>query len=423
VAVTEVVMPSMGADMTEGSIARWLKGEGDEVKRGDVLAEVETDKAVVEMEAYASGLLRKVIVPEGVTVPVGQVIAFIGNADDPLPEVAAPTAGSGQGISAPSSAPAQQAAPAQPAAAPEPQPAPAPQRPPGERIKASPLARKLAAEKGVDLQSVAGTGPGGRIVKADIEAAASAPSTAGPTVATGAAQAPQPAPLAGEDIPLTNMRRAIARTVVKSKTEAPDFWVTVSIDMTGAMALRSQLNNALADEGVKISVNDMILKAVALSIEKYPKWNTSFDGDKLTGHENINIGVAIALEQGLMVPAILRCQGKSLKQLAQEAHDLGRRARSGGLSQAELTGGTFSISNLGMFGIDEFSAIMMPPQPGILAVGAVIKTPVVRDDEIVAAQIMKATLTVDHRVADGAEAAVFVNEIRRLLEHPLALLL
>lgn len=414
----------MGADMTEGSIARWLKGEGDEVKRGDILAEVETDKAVVEMEAYASGLLRKVIVPEGVTVPVGQVIAFIGNADDPLPEVAEPAAGSGQGGAAPSSAPPQQAAAAQPAAAPEAAPAPAPQRQPGERVKASPLARKLAAEKGVDLQSVAGTGPGGRIVKADIEAAASAPSTtAAPAVAARAPQAPQPAPLAGEDIPLTNMRRAIARTVVKSKTEAPDFWVTVSIDMTEAMALRSQLNDALADEGVKISVNDMVVKAVALSIEKYPKWNTSFDGDKLTGHENINLGVAIALEQGLMVPAILRCQGKSLKQLAEEAHDLGRRARSGGLSQAELTGGTFSISNLGMFGIDEFSAIMMPPQPGILAVGTVIKTPVVRDDEVVIAQIMKATLTVDHRVADGAEAAVFVNEIRRLLEHPLALLL
>ena len=415
-AVTEVVMPSMGADMSEGSIARWLKQEGDDVSRGEILAEVETDKAVVEMEAYGSGVLRKIVVGEGVTVPVGRLIALIADADEELPDVETEAA------AAPATAVAASAAVEAPAAAPaapvQAEAAPAP----SGRIKASPVARRLSEEHGIDLATVAGTGPGGRIVKADVEAAVAAAPAAAPA-APVAAPAPQPPPLAGEDIPLTPMRQAIARTVVRSKTDQPDFYVTVAVDMSEAMALRKRLNDALEDEGLRISVNDLVIKAIVMAIEKHPKWNTSFDGDKLKGHPDINVGIAIALEQGLMVPAILRCQSKSLKQLAADAHALGERTRAGRLSQQEMTGGTFAISNLGMFGVEEFSAIMMPPQPGILAVGAVTPTPVVREGGIVVRDIMKATLTVDHRVNDGAEAAVFIGEIRKALENPVSLLI
>jgi pyruvate dehydrogenase E2 component (dihydrolipoamide acetyltransferase) len=219
------------------------------------------------------------------------------------------------------------------------------------------------------------------------------------------------------------MRKAIARTVVRSKLDQPDFWVSVSVEMTAALEARQQMNHSLGDSGVRVSVNDLIIKAVALSIEKHPKWNMSYTDEKLVAHANINIGVAIALEQGLMVPAILGCQGKSLKDIAIASKDLGARAKSGGLTQEEMTGGTFSISNLGMYGIDEFSAIIFPPQPGILAVGASTPTPVVKDGELAVGNIMKMTLSVDHRVNDGAEGAAFINEIKGYLENPLSMVL
>ena len=410
-------MPSMGADMTEGAIARWIKSEGDEISRGDILAEVETDKAVVEMEAYGNGILRKVIIGEGVTVPVGQIIAIIADADEDLPDVDAPAA---ETPAEPESAPGPVAADT----APEPVVAPAA---PAGRIKASPVAKKIAAENGIDLASVTGTGPGGRIVKADVEAAVAGGGTPAPAAETSAAAPVQPsAPtvaLLTEDIPLTSMRKAIARTVVRSKADQPDFWVTVNVEMTAALEARKQINHSMADIGVRVSVNDMILKAVALSIEKHPKWNMSYTDEKLVAHPNINVGVAIALDEGLMVPAILGCQGKSLRDIAIASKDLGARARSGGLTQEEMTGGTFSVSNLGMFGIDEFSAIIFPPQPGILAVGASTPTPVVKDGELAIGNIMKMTLTVDHRVNDGAEGAVFINEIKGFLENPLSMVL
>ena len=421
-AVTEVVMPSMGADMTEGAIARWIKTEGDEISRGDILAEVETDKAVVEMEAYGNGILRQVIIGEGVTVPVGQVIAIIADADEEIPSVDAPVA---EAAPEPAAAPVPVAA----QAAPEPVAAAAA---PGGRIKASPVAKKMAAENGIDLASVSGTGPGGRVVKSDVEAAIAGGGSPAPAAATPAAASAPAAPVAAaapapalltEDIPLTSMRKAIARTVVRSKLDQPDFWVSVSVEMSAALAARKQMNDALADSGVRVSVNDMILKAVALSIEKHPKWNMSYTDEKLVAHPNINVGVAIALDQGLMVPAILGCQAKSLKDIAIASKDLGARAKSGGLTQEEMTGGTFSVSNLGMFGIDEFSAIIFPPQPGILAVGASAPTPIVKDGELAVGNIMKMTLSVDHRVNDGAEGAVFINEIKGYLENPLSMVL
>ncbi|MCH2514731.1 MAG: 2-oxo acid dehydrogenase subunit E2 [Dehalococcoidia bacterium] len=416
--ISEVTMPSMGADMTEGTIVKWLKAEGDQVGRGDKLAEVETDKTVVEMEAYAEGLLRKIVVSEGSLVQVGAVIAFIGDADDDIPEVAA-------------AAPAAEAAPEAPAATPAPAPTPAPepvqQAAPapvavpasqGGRIKASPIARKIAEEKGVDIAAITGTGPGGRITKSDVENFTPSPGFA---VSGGRS----PVVLDGSDTPLSSMRQAIARVTVRSKTEAPHYYVTHEIDMSAAMTFRRQLNEALAEEGDRVSVNDLILMALTKALIKYPKWNSFFDGDKLIGHPSINLGVAIALDEGLIVPAVIDIQNMSLVEISRAVRDLGKRARGdgGNLTQAELTQGTFGTSNLGMFGTDTFSAIIVPPNAGIVAVGTVKEKPVVHDGKVVVASMMNATISADHRVGDGAEAAVFLGEFQKNLENPARLML
>ena len=415
--ISEVTMPSMGADMTEGTIVKWLKAEGDQVGRGDKLAEVETDKTVVEMEAYAEGLLRKIVVSEGSLVQVGAVIAFIGDADDDIPEVAtaAPAA------EAASEAPAATPAPAAPAPEPVQQAAPAPVAVPasqGGRIKASPIARKIAEEKGVDIAAITGTGPGGRITKSDVENFTPSPGFA---VSGGRS----PLVLDGSDTPLSSMRQAIARVTVRSKTEAPHYYVTHEIDMSAAMTFRRQLNEALAEEGDRVSVNDLILMALTKALIKYPKWNSFFDGDKLIGHPSINLGVAIALDEGLIVPAVIDIQNMSLVGISRAVRDLGKRARGdgGNLTQAELTQGTFGTSNLGKFGTDTFSAIIVPPNAGIIAVGTVKEKPVVRDGKVVVASMMNATISADHRVGDGAEAAVFLGEFQKNLENPARLML
>ena len=416
--ISEVTMPSMGADMTEGTIVKWLKAEGDQIGRGDKLAEVETDKTVVEMEAYAEGLLRKIVVSEGSLVQVGAVIAFIGDADDDIPEVAA-------------AAPAAEAAPEAPAGTPAPAPTPTPEpvqqaalapvavpASQGGRIKASPIARKIAEEKGVDIAAITGTGPGGRITKSDVENFTPSPGFA---VSGGRS----PVVLDGSDTPLSSMRQAIARVTVRSKTEAPHYYVTHEIDMSAAMTFRRQLNEALAEEGDRVSVNDLILMALTKALIKYPKWNSFFDDDKLIGHPSINLGVAIALDEGLIVPAVIDIQNMSLVEISRAVRDLGKRARGdgGNLTQAELTQGTFGISNLGMFGTDTFSAIIVPPNAGIIAVGTVKEKPVVRDGKVVVASMMNATISADHRVGDGAEAAVFLGEFQKNLENPARLML
>ena len=419
--ISEVTMPSMGADMTEGTIAKWLVAEGEKVGRGDKLAEIETDKTVVEMEAYAEGLLRKIIVEEGSLVQVGTVIAYIGDADDEVPEAAAPA------TEAPK---AEEAAPAPAAAAPAPTPAPVQQAAPapapvaaapavaGGRVKASPIARKIAEEKGIDIAAVTGTGPGGRITKSDVENFTPSPGFA-------ASGGRSPVVIDGSDTPLTSMRQAIARVVVRSKTEAPHYYVTHEIDMGAAMTFRKQLNEALAEAGDRVSVNDLILKAVTNALIKYPKWNSFFDGDKLIGHSSINLGVAIALEEGLIVPAVVGIQDMSLIEISRAVRDLGKRARGdgGSLTQAEMTSGTFGTSNLGMFGTDTFAAIIVPPNAGIIAVGTVKAKPVVRDGEIVVGSMMNATISADHRVGDGAEAAIFLGEFQKNLENPTRLML
>ena len=424
--IHEITMPAMGADMTEGTVVKWLKSEGDEVARGDKLAEIETDKTVVEMEAYNAGILRRIVLGDGTKAPVGSLLAYIGAADDVLPEM--------------DDAPASVAVEPEPAVelqvgavAPEPQLAPAPvpaapvaAAPPaptveGGRIKASPLARRLAREHGFDLAAIPGTGPGGRITRDDVLGFAPAPVFA----PSGVAAAAPTVTVDGSDIELSTMRQAIARVTVRSKTEAPHYYVTSGIDMTEAMSFRAQLNAELAESGVRVSVNDMIIKALAMAIVKYPKWNTTFHMDRLEGHDSVNIGVAIALEAGLIVPALIGVQNMSLIDVANASKDLGRRARGDGgtLTQDELTAGTFSTSNLGMFGTDTFAAIIVPPQSGILAVGAVKPTPVVQDDEIVVSQMMNATISADHRVGDGAEAAILLNEVKDNLERPLRLIL
>ena len=429
--IHEVTMPAMGADMTEGTVVKWLKNEGDEVARGDKLAEIETDKTVVEMEAYNAGILRQIVLGDGTKAPVGSLLAYIGDADDELPDAGdAPAAPAvEEPVAEPEPEVELEVAVVEPAPPPVAEPveivtaAPAPPDPTveGGRIKASPLARRLAGEKGFDLAAIPGTGPGGRITRDDVLGFTPAPAFA----PSGVGVAAPPVAIDGSDIELTTMRQAIARVTVRSKTEAPHYYVTTGVEMTDAMSFRAQLNAELEDSGARVSVNDMIIKALAMAIVKYPKWNTTFHDDRLEGHDSVNIGVAIALEAGLIVPALLGVHNMSLVDISKAAKDLGGRARGQGgtLTQEELTGGTFSTSNLGMFGIDTFAAIIVPPQAGILAVGAVKPTPVVQDSEIVVRQVMNATVSADHRVGDGAEAAVLLNEVKDNLERPLRLIL
>jgi len=427
--IHEVTMPAMGADMTEGTVVKWLKSEGDDVARGDKLAEIETDKTVVEMEAYNAGILRKIVLGDGTKAPVGSLLAYIGGVDDVLPTIDSAPEAAVESVSEPEpeievEVPSAEVAPQPEPAAPAPTPvvsAPAAPTVEGGRIKASPLARRLAQEKGYDLAAIPATGPGGRITRDDVLDFTPAPAFAPSGVAVSAPSVS----VDGSDIELTTMRQAIARVTVRSKTEAPHYYVTSGVDMTEAMSFRAQLNAELAESGVRVSVNDMIIKALTMAIVKYPKWNTTFHEDRLEGHASINIGVAIALEAGLIVPALIGVQSMSLVDVANASKDLGARARGegGSLTQEELTAGTFSTSNLGMFGTDTFAAIIVPPQAGILAVGAVKPTPVVLDDEIVVRQMMNATISADHRVGDGAEAAILLNEVKDNLERPLRLIL
>ena len=477
-ALQEVTMPAMGADMTEGTVVKWLKSEGDAVARGDKLAEIETDKTVVEMESYSEGILRQIILGDGSKVPVGTLLAYVGDLEDALPvgvedvsepaeqtetteepegsdEVAQAEAEEGQEITAAFSdeVPDQvsETDEAETVAS-EPEtssPGPAPSEPapvvadvspddmPAGRVKASPLARRLAREAGYDIAAIVGTGPGGRVTRDDVLAFTPEPEPVEVPVVSipeepvvepaDEPSAPEPpsVEVEGTDIELTSMRLAIARVTTRSKTEAPHYYVTTGIDMTDAMSFRTQYNAEIEESGDRVSVNDMLIKALSMALVKYPKWNSFYGDGKLEGHSSVNIGVAIALEAGLIVPALIGVHGMSLVEVSRAAKDLGNRARGNGgtLTQEELTEGTFSTSNLGMFDIDVFSAIIVPPQAGILAVGSAKPTPVVRDGDIVVRTIMNATISADHRVGDGAEAAVLLNEVKSNLERPLRLII
>ena len=433
---TELTMPQMGYDMQEGTVVRWLKSEGAQVEMGEAIAEIETDKAVVEFESYAAGVLHHILVTEGTTVPVGQVIAIVG-AEDEAPERPPPPQPAPTAAAAPEAVPAAipLGAPADQTAADD---ADSPQPEDEERLFATPAARKIAQEQGIDLAEVPGTGPGGRIVKQDVldhgdegagtdaEATPSA-ATPPPTEAT-APPPPEPAPAPSAAVPeeltpLTRMRQQIARVTVRSKSEKPHFYVATDVDMTRAMALRGDINQALAEDGVRITVNDLIIRACIEALKKYPKFNAYYQEDGIRMNRVINVGLAVATDEGLIVPAILDCGGKSLKALAAASKDLADRAAQGTLNPQEYSGGTFAISNLGMFGVASFTAIIQPPQTAVLAVGAVRQQPVARDGQVVIAEVMTATLSADHRIVDGAEGAEFINEVKRLLESPLSMLL
>jgi pyruvate dehydrogenase E2 component (dihydrolipoamide acetyltransferase) len=433
-AVTKVVMPKLSEAMETGKIIKWLKKEGDRIQGGDLIAEVETDKADVEMEAFGAGVLRKILVPAGGQVPVGAMIAVIAEPNDDISSVD-------------SSGPAPVAAPAVPSAQPAPagattdRPAPVPPQPRTEdfaarpkapvpamvsaptagastgRVKASPLARKIAAQSGVDLRLVHGSGPGGRIVRRDVEAA----SESGPAAAVAAA--PAAAIAAGpeyEDRPLSQIRATIARRMAQSKGPVPHFYVTSDVAMDRAWELREELN-ALAGQP-KISVNDFIIKACAIALLQHPGVHASFQGEAVRLHHRAHVGIAVALDEGLITPVLRDCQAKSLSQVAVEARDLAERARTRKLRASELSGATFSISNLGMFDVAEFSAIINPPEGAILAVGSVLKLPVVTDAGLGVGRRMKMTISCDHRVMDGAMGARFLQDVKRLLEEPLRLL-
>lgn len=415
--MANVTMPKLGFDMQEGTLVRWLKQPGDKIERGEPIAEIETDKAVIEVEAFESGVLVKLLVEEGTTVPVGEPIAILDTGDGGAAEE--PAAEAQPAAEAPAAAePAKQEAPA-PAQAPAPAPTaaqPAAAAPTTDgRVKASPLARRLAAEHGVDLRTVAGTGPGGRIVKADVlQAAQQAPAPAAAPVAA----VPTP-----EDkiIPMSRMRQTIARRLVESKQQAPHFYVTMAIEMDKAMELRANLN-ALGDGETKVSVNDMVIKATAIALQKHPGLNVTFDGEAIHVHGAVHMAMAVALDEGLITPVIRDAHAKSLLQIAQESRALAEAARAGGLRPDQYQGGTFTISNLGMFGVEEFSAIINPPQGAILAVSAVQEQPVVRDGELAVGRVMRVTVSADHRVTDGAQVAVFLQELKNVLENPLRLL-
>ena len=426
---TELKMPQMGYDMEEGTVVRWLKEEGSTVTRNEAVAEIETDKAVVEFESDSEGVLLKIVAPEGTIVPVGQTIAVVGNAgeevsdiSDILIEQATATNDSETENSDPADDPEQFHETTEVIIGPA-----------TGRILATPIARRIAEERGISLANVSGSGPGGRITKKDIEeyepdlASQSAiPVSLETTIPKETFTEnvdPVPAPfMSGEKQPISRMRQQIARVTVKSKTEKPHFYVSAEINMTDAMSLRRQINDHLKDDGVRLTVNDLIVKACIQALQKYPKFNAYYQDDGIQYNDKINIAVAIADDEGLIVPAIIDCGEKSLRQVSQMIKNLAERSSNGSLSSQEYTGGTFAISNLGMFDVSSFVAIIHPPQSAVLAVGTVSEKPIVVDGEITVGQVMTATISADHRIVDGAEGAQFLIEVKRLLQSPTSLM-
>lgn len=426
-------MPKLSDTMTVGTLVKWLKKEGDVIKTGDMLAEVETDKATMELESYFDGTLLKIFSPAGSQLPIGAALCAIGKPGEkveaPAPKAApAAAAPAAPVVAAPAPAPVAVAAPAP---APKPAaPAAAPAAPTG-RVKISPLARKLAEEKRIDFTRVKGTGPGGRIVRADILAAeknpppaAAKPARAEAAPAWGYRSVLDKSPVQPESFaPASNMRATIARRLLEAKTTIPHFYLDIEVDAAPLLALREQLNAGLAKDGVKLSVNDFVLKAAAAALRAIPGVNTSWTGTGIQSHSAIHVSFAVAIEDGLITPVIRDTDGKTLFQISAEAKSLGGRAKDKKLQPAEFTGGTFCVSNLGMAGVDRFCAIINPPNAAILAVGATVKKPVVKDDEIVIGQRMTLTLSCDHRVVDGLLGAKFLNAVKAHLESPSLLLL
>jgi pyruvate dehydrogenase E2 component (dihydrolipoamide acetyltransferase) len=435
----DVIMPRLSDTMEEGILSRWVKHEGDPVGKGDVLAEIETDKAVMELEAYDAGVLTQVLVPEGTTVPIGTA----ADAQPPTPPAA----------TAVSPPPAADVTPTsgQPPVKPDAGPPDAPSASAAGPLLTSPLARSIAREHGVDLSSVTGTGPGGRIVRADVQAvvdrqeAMRAPTQATPAqaITPEVARPEPPAPSAAprpvtpqplppdpdtQEIPLSRVRRLTAERLTESAQQAPHFYLTRAVDADPLLAFRRQINDDLsaqagADTATKVSVTDLLIKACAQALAVHPEVNSSWAQTRLLRHRRVHIGVAVALDDGLIVPVIHDADTKPVTRISRETRDLAQRARAGRLSLNEITGGTFTISNLGMYGIDQFTAVINPPEAAILAVGAATPAPAVRDGEMVVRTTMTLTLSIDHRVLDGATGALFLADLSTLLEHPLRIVL
>lgn len=425
--MTEITMPKLSDTMTEGKLIAWKKGIGDRVERGEIIAEVETDKATMELEAFSSGVLLETRVKAGETVQVGTVIGIVGEAGE---KAAGKTAPPAEAEAPPGEKPEiekpEEKGPEEKAAA---EAAPEEQAPPESAAegKASPLVRRLAREQGIDLAAVEGSGPDGRILREDLAAKKAGigdrtqlglkgPGT-GKEEKSGEPLPSQPI-AEGAVQPLSRMRAAIARTVSQAWQTIPHFAVTVEIEMGEAERVREELKGA----GTPLSMNDVIIKAAALALEKFPRVNASFSQDGIIENPAINIGFAVSLDDGLLVPVIKGCRELSLKEIAARSRDLAEKAKGGKISEAEISGGTFSISNLGMFGVDEFMAVILPPQGAILAVGAIGDKPVIKGGQPAAARMMRATLSCDHRLLDGAYAAQFLRELKRVLENPVEML-
>jgi pyruvate dehydrogenase E2 component (dihydrolipoyllysine-residue acetyltransferase) len=428
--MSDVIMPRLSDTMEEGVLSRWVKHEGDPVGKGDVLAEIETDKAVMELEAYDAGVLAQVLVPEGSTVPIGTPIAVIGTTAGTQPPTQMPS---------PATVTPDAVRPDASAAS------------DAGTLLTSPLARSIARRHGIDLSTVTGTGPGGRIVRADIQAIADrqesaprpTPATAAEPTAPQAARRPPSAPAAKprpvtaqpppaghdtQEVPLSRVRRLTAERLTESARQAPHFYLTRAVDADALLALRQHINDdmtahASAETAAKISVTDLLIKASAQALTEHPEVNSSWARTRLLRHRRVHIGVAVALDDGLIVPVIHDADTKSVRRISREARDLAQRARAGRLALGEITGGTFTISNLGMYGIDQFTAVINPPEAAVLAVGAAAPAPAVRDRQLIVRTTMVLTLSIDHRVLDGATGALFLADLTALLEHPLRILL
>ena len=431
----EVIMPKMGDAMEEGTLVKWLKSEGEEVSEGDAIAEIETDKVTLELEAEDSGTLAQLIADEGQDIPVGEAIAFIQGEGEEVPErdgqaqAEAEEGGEEEGGGEARAATATQAPEEEAEAAEE---APTTDGRADGRFRASPIVRRLAQENNLDLSRIEGTGPAGRIVERDVRAAmergdaqadgraaeAEAPAAAAPQPAA----APEPTGAPGTEIVQpTRMLQIIGERMTQSKQQVPHYYATVEVEMNDLMALRKQLNEQLEEQGIKLSVNDFVMKACAVALKDYPNLNALWTSEGIELHQQVDLAMAVALEAGLITPVIRDAANKTLSAISAASKDLAKRAREGGLKPEEYQGGTFTVSNMGMFGVESFAAIINPPQAAIVAVSSIIQRAVFKDEEVVPVSLMKLTLSADHRISNGAEGGQYLAEVKRLLEHPMTL--
>jgi pyruvate dehydrogenase E2 component (dihydrolipoyllysine-residue acetyltransferase) len=425
---TDIVMPRLSDSMEEGTILRWVKSQGDEVAVGDELVEIETDKANMVYEADAAGTLIEILAQEGDTLPIGETIARVGEPGEAGGDGAARRAD-------PEPAEEEESEPAEPESAPPEAPAttaeraapePAVAEPSGDgRVKASPIARRIARERGLDLAAITGSGPGGRIVKADVERVKApqeqAPGPPAAAATAGARERPETAKGEVEVVELTKVQQTIARRMAESKATAPHFYLESEVDMSRAVEGRARIKASAAEGDVVPSFNDMVVKAAALALREFPRANGAYRDGRVEQYARINVGVAVAAQDALIVPTVFDADRKGLAEIAVESRALAQRVRSGEITPPELSGGTFTVSNLGMYGITNFAAVINPPQAAILAVGSITERPVVRDGEITTAHLMPLNLACDHRILYGADGAELLARIRELLEEPLAL--